>query len=109
MRVFKTLSNYFFYCGIDKEEYEAVKKAAYISNFVIWRILHCFMAAIFGVLFIISMFHGLLSVNRLFYFFAFFYSALATIFFFVMKKDSIIPQFLIYLTITMVFLFGGFC
>ena len=66
MRGLKTLKNYFLYCGIDKDEYNAVKKDAYISNFVIWRVLHLFMAAIFGGLFIISMFYDLLSVNRLF-------------------------------------------
>ena len=35
----RTARNYFLYCGLEKEEYKAVKKDAYISNFVVWRVL----------------------------------------------------------------------
>ena len=34
---FKTIRNYYFYCGIEKDEYNAVKKDAYISNFEVWK------------------------------------------------------------------------
>ena len=106
MRVLRTLLNYFFYCGLEKDEYNALKKDAYVSNFVIWRVLHIFMATVFGLLFILSLFNNPLQVNRLFYGMFFIYSALSLSLFFVLKKDSIIPQFLIYLTITMLFLLG---
>ena len=107
MRGLKILCNYFFYCGIEKDEYNEVKKDAYVSNFVLWRILHLFMVAIFGSLFIASLFPSMLSTNRLFYLISLLYSAIATIFFFILKKDSIIPQFLIYLSITFLFLLGS--
>ena len=85
MRALKKLCNYFFYCGIEKDEYNAVKKDAYVSNFVIWRILHFFMTAVFGVLFVVSLIYDLLSINRLLYLAAFLYSAVALSFFFTLK------------------------
>ena len=106
MRVFKTLLNYFFYCGLEKDEYNALKKDAYVSNFVIWRVLHIFMTSVFGLLFILSLLNNPLQRNRTFYLVFFIYSAAALIFFLILKKDSIIPQFLIYLSITMLFLLG---
>ena len=108
MRGLKNLCNYFFYCGIDKEQYNIVKKDAYISNFVVWRILHFFMTAVFGLLFIVSLIYDLLSVNRVLYFSAFLYSAVAISFFFILKKDSIALQLLIYLSISLLFIFGCF-
>lgn len=105
---FKTLHNYFFYCGIEKAEYNEVKKDAYISNFVIWRCLHIFMAVIFGLLFFASILINLLSANRALYFGAFFYSILAITFFFYLEKDSIFAQLLIYLSISLLFIFGCF-
>ena len=106
--ILKTISNYFLYCGLEKDEYNAVKKDAYISNFMIWRVLHIFMAVLFLFLFTVSLFNHLLKVNQIFYLIAFLYSTAATSFFFSLKKDSIIPQFLIYLTISLLFIFGCF-
>ena len=106
MRGLKKLYNYFFYCGIDKEEYNAVKKDAYVSNFVTWRILHFLIAAALVFLFITSLFNNLLKANQLIYFAGFLYSIAIIILFFVLKKDSIIAQFLIYLTISLLFLLG---
>ena len=108
MKGFKTLCKYFCYCGISKDEYNAVKREAYISNFIIWRILHFFMAALFGALFIISLFNNLLTTNKIFYFSAFIYSLIAILLFFILRKDSIIAQFIIYLSISLLFLLGGF-
>ena len=108
MRVFRKLYNYFFYCGIDKEEYRAVKKEVYISNFVIWRILHILMAATLAFLYITSLFNELLSKNSNVYLIGLIYSLAATGLFFILKKDSIIAQFLIYITITLLFLFACF-
>lgn len=108
MRVFKELCNYFLYCGIEKDEYKAVKKEAYVSNFMVWRILHFLMAALFGFLFLTSLFSELLRINTFFYIFGFVYSVIAIGLFFILKKESIIPQLLIYLSISMLFLFGAF-
>ena len=106
MRALKKLCNYFFYCGIEREEYNAVKKDAYVSNFVIWRILHFLMAVTFAVLFAISLFNNLLRQNCFFYLIAFLYSAVAISFFFLLEKDSLLAQFLIYLSISLLFIFG---
>ncbi len=108
MKVFRILRNYFFYCGLEKDDYNALKKDAYISNFIIWRVLHVFMAVIFGGLFATSLISPLLESNRLFYLVAFIYSTLTISSFFVLKKDSIIPQLIIYLSMSLLFLFGCF-
>ena len=108
MRILRILRNYFFYCGIEKDEYNALKKDAYISNFVIWRILHFLMAGIFGFLFAGSCMSELLKENQLFYLGALIYSVAAIFLFFILRKDSLLAQFLIYLSITVLFLFGCF-
>lgn len=109
MRQFlKTMRNYLFYCGIEKDEYNAVKRNVYISNFVIWRSLHIFLAVVFGLLFFASILIDFISFNRALYFGAFFYSTLAISFFFYFEKDSIAAQLLIYLSISMLFIFSCF-
>lgn len=108
MRILRILRNYFFYCGIEKDEYNALKKDAYVSNFVIWRILHFLMAAIFGALFVSSCLNELLKQNQMFYLGAFVYSIIAIVLFFILRKDSLLAQFVIYLSITVLFLFGCF-
>ena len=106
MKVLRILRNYFFYCGIEKDEYNAIKKDAYISNFEVWRVLHFLMAAVFGAMFIGSLRYELLKANSLLYLLAFVYSVIAIVLFFILKKDSIIAQFLIYLSMSLLFLFG---
>ena len=108
MKALRSIRNYFFYCGIEKDEYNAVKKDAYISNFKVWRLLQIFMVIGFGVLFANSFFSDLLRGNRLFYIYMFLYSVASTCLFFLLKKDSIVVQFLIYLSISMLFLFACF-
>ncbi len=63
MKIIRSFKNYFFYCGIERDEYNAVKKDAYVSNFEVWKILHFLMAAVFGVLFLSSLSSSLLEVN----------------------------------------------
>lgn len=104
----KTVRNYFCYCGIEKDEYNALKKDAYVSNFEVWRILHVLMAAVFAVLSVGSLFSDLMKVNGIFYFSALIYSLIAVGYFFFARKDSLIAQFIIYLSISMLFLFAGF-
>jgi len=107
MKVFKTLRNYICYCGIEKEEYNALKKKdAYVSNYNVWRVLHFLMAGIFGFLFVGSFFSSLMGMNREVYLVAFLYSATALLFFFRLKKDSLAAQLIIYLSISLLFLFG---
>lgn len=109
MKVLETLRNYICYCGIAKEEYNAIKKKdAYVSNFNVWKVLHFLMTVVFGALFVISMFSHLMGMNRVFYLGAFLYSALALCLFCTLKKDSLIAQLLIYLSISVLFVFGGF-
>lgn len=108
MNVFRTIKNYCFYCGLEKNDYNELKKDVYVANFVTWRVLHIFMATIFGSLFVISLLDSLLEVNRIFYFAAFAYSVLTIPVFFLFNKKSIIPQLVIYLSMSVLFLFGCF-
>ena len=50
----------------------------------------------------------MMEMNRVFYLIAFLYSAIAFCSFLVLKKDSLIAQLIIYLSISLLFLFGGF-
>ena len=108
MKILRTIRNYYFYCGIEKEEYNAIKKDAYISNFQVWKLLHFLMTAVFGLLFIASFINQLMSINRWYYFSAFMYSALAIVAFLKLKKDSILAQLIIYLSMSLLFLFAAF-
>ena len=105
-KVLRIVRNYFCYCGIEKEQYKAVKKDAYVSNFEVWRVLHLIMTIAFGVLFVFSLMSSLAASNRYYYLGAFIYSAIVCVFFFILNKRSIIPQLIIYLSISLLFLFG---
>ena len=104
----RQIRNYFCYCGIEKERFKEVKKDAYRSNFEMWRILHIVMDVAFGILFIFSISNSFAADNTWFYLGAFIYSAIASVFFFVLKKESLIAQLLIYLSISVLLLFGCF-
>ena len=106
MKILKAIRRYYFYCGIEKEEYNELKKDAYVSNFEVWRILHFIMVAVFFILFIASMANEMMSINRYYYLGLFIYSVIAIILFFVLEKDSLAAQLLIYLSMSCLFLFG---
>ena len=107
MKFLRTARNYFCYCGIEKKEYNALKKDAYIANFEVWHVLHFLMFAVFALLVIGSQTVDIMSANRPFYLIAFAYSVCAAVLFeFVLKKDSIIAQLVIYLSISVLFLFA---
>lgn len=109
MKVFEILRNYICYCGIEKDEYNALKKQdAYVSNFNVWRVLHFLMSGVFGLLFVGSFFSRLMEANRVLYLVFFLYSAAALFFFFKLKKDSLAAQLIIYLSISLLFLFSCF-
>ena len=108
MKFLKLIRNYLCYCGIEKDDYNAVKKDAYVSNFKTWRILHCLMTAVFAFLFVNSLINSLLAQNKTFYLIALIYSAIITAVFFIFNADSLAAQLLIYLSISMLFLFSIF-
>ena len=83
MNILKTIRRYYFYCGIEKDEYNELKKDAYVSNFEVWRILHFIMAVVFFGLYIASLANGMMSVNRYYYFGLFVYSVIAIVLFFI--------------------------
>ena len=107
MKLLKTIKKYYFYCGIEKDEYNAVKKDAYISNYKVWKILHFLMATIFGALFIVSLFNNIMVANRWFYLGALLYSLIAIIAFLLLKKDSLVAQLMIYFSMSLLFLFAA--
>ena len=106
MKALRTIRNYFFYSGIEKEEYDAVKKDAYVSNYSVWRILHVVMVAAFAFLYLSSLVNDLLETNRLFYLLGLTYSVVASCLFFILKKDSLVAQLIIYLSISLMFIFA---
>ena len=108
MKFLRTVRNYLCYCGIEKNEYKLLKKDAYASNFEVWRIIHILMVVAFGILFTYSLLSGMLSTNKWFYLGGFVYSSIALVFFFILKKRSLAGQLLIYLSISVLFLFGAF-
>ena len=108
MNIIRTIRNYYFYCGIEKDEYNAIKKDAYISNFEVWKILHFMMTAVFCLLFVASFHYRVMETNKSFYLIGFLYSVGALGGFFILKKDSIAAQLLIYLSMSFLFLFGCF-
>ena len=108
MKLMKTIRNYYFYCGIERDEYNAVKKDAYISNFEVWKILHFLMAVVFALLYIASLRVGMMGINSLYYLMALLYSVCALVCFFILKKESIVGQFLIYASMSFLFLFACF-
>ena len=67
MKMLYTLRNYILYCGIEKDAYNAVKKDAYVSNFMVWRILHGLMTFVFALLFVGSLSVDIMAKNKLFY------------------------------------------
>ena len=74
-----------------------------------WRILHILMTIVFAFLFIGSFGVNIMEANKIFYLVALAYSVLATVLFlFVLKKESIIAQLFIYLSISMLYVFGCF-
>ena len=108
MNIVKTIRNYYFYCGIEKDEYNAVKKDAYISNYKVWKILNFLMAAVFCFLYLASLQYRMMEINRWFYLIGFLYFICAIACFFVLKNDSITAQFLIYISMSFLFLFACF-
>lgn len=108
MKFLKKARDYLCYCGIERDEYNALKKDMYVSNFTVWRVLHCLMTLVFAFLFVNSLVVDIMKSNMVFYLVALIYSVVVTcLFLFILKKDSILAQLVIYLSISLLFLFGG--
>ena len=107
-KVLGKIRDYFCYCGITKEEYDAIKKDVYVSNFVIWRVLHALMTIVFGALFINALISNALRQNLFFYLGLFIYSTVSfVLFLFVFRKGTLIAQLYIYLSAIALFIFGA--
>ena len=106
MKVLKKIRDYLCYCGIEKKEYDAIKKDTFAANYEVWRILHCFMSVLFGFLLVYSLFADLFKSNTYFYLGIFLYSVAETLAFFFVKKPSALTQTLIYVSIAVLFVFG---
>ena len=96
MNLLKKLRNYICYCGIEKEEYNKVKKDAYASNYDVWKILHYLMIVVFGFLFVVSLFTDVIEMNRMYYFLLLLYSVFAAVIFHFLDKREMPAQFVIY-------------
>ena len=99
--------NYLLSCGIEEEEYRLLKKSAYISNFNVWRILNGLMVTVFALLFVNSLISEMLATNMIYYAVALGYAVITFVAFFFLRKDSIAAQLWIYLSISLLFLFGA--
>ena len=99
----------FAYCGVTKEEYNSVKKDAYVNNFNVWKYLHFFLALAFCVSFIEAILYAgfskvaVIRLVMLVYFIVVGFIFLTPL----IKKDSIIGQLIIYLSMV-VLLIGTF-
>ena len=89
MKFLKKIRRYYLYCGIEKDEYNELKKDAYVSNFEVWRILHFIMFVVFFGLFVASLSNEMMSVNRDYYLAFLLYSGIAIGLFSILKKDSL--------------------
>ena len=107
MKELRILRDYLCYCGIDKAEYNAVKRDAYISNFRVWRILHCAMIMVFASLYTYSNFRSFEVENSPLYMSLLFYSLISAFAFFTLNEKSLLAQFWIYLSISLLFLFSA--
>ena len=108
VKALHVIRNYILYCGIEKDAYNAIKKDAYVSNFKVWRVLHCLMTFVFALLFVGSLSVDIMEKNKWFYLLMFIYEAVVTcLFLFILRKDSLVAQLIIYCSISMLFLFGA--
>ena len=95
----KKLIRLFLYCGVSKEEYNSVKKDAYVSNFNVWKHLHLFMLLAFAFMFLESVLHNGFGTATILRSLVVIYAATVTyFFFFVLDPDSLAAQLIIYLT-----------
>ena len=106
-KAFTRLCNLLFYCGFSREEYNSVKKEAYISNFNAWKYLHVFMAIVFAALLGVSLVNGNALVNVAVRSGLLVYSLVCVVLMFcVLPADSVRGQLLIYVTMIILLVLG---
>lgn len=100
----------FCYCGLTRDEYESVKKEAYISNFNVWKYLHALMILGYAIMTGFSALYGGLAQITLIWLRMLSYSIIAgTCFFTVLQRDSLIAQLIIYLSMILLMLSSIMC
>ena len=95
----------FLYCGVPKDEYNSVKKDAYVSNFRVWKYLHLFIGIAFAALYADNILQSGLTLNSFIRLGMLCYSA-AVFYLFSghVKEDSLAGQLIIYLTMVLLLL-----
>lgn len=99
----KKLLSYFLYCGLTKEQYKGVKKEAYKTNFRVWKIVHFILLGLSLILLCMELpnadknvvNYDIMSYGAM----AIYCLIVSFLFWFVFKEDSLIAQFVIYLSI----------
>ena len=98
-RLLQKVRDLFCFCGLTKEEYRSIKKEAYISNFSVWKYLHvCFLIGYVLVALMLPPDNyisssGILTLAGILYF-----TVASLLFFFLLKKEWLLSQFVIYLS-----------
>ena len=98
-KLLRRLRDLFCYCGVSKETYRDLKKEAYVSNFKVWKHLHCALLVGFCLLTVIlTIIHGVTDVTLVQMFMVGYFAATSILFTSVYREDSLRAQFNIYLT-----------
>ncbi len=101
------LKNLFCYCGLTRDEYHAVRKEAYAANFYVWKYLDLMLAVSFLAIFFTMIGHRDRDTAQILLLSIVGYSAIsAALFHFVLKKESLAAQFMIYGSMVLLMLYG---
>jgi len=91
--------NYFVNCGVSGEEYRSLKKKCYVRNFSVWKGLHILLTVLAGLMTVFPLISGISTEYVASYGALAGYALVVSLLFcFVLKKDGITAQLLIYLT-----------
>ena len=97
--------NLFCYCGLDKEAYRSIKKEAYISNFQVWQYLHIlFLVGYAALALLLYNYDGVTPATYVQLGMTAYFIVMSVLMVFVFKKDSLIAQFAIYLSMILLLL-----
>ena len=92
------------YCGLSKDEYQTIKRDAYINNFAVWKILNALMILVYAIMAFVSVAFNGYNISSVIQIVMTGYFAIVNfLFFFVLKEDSLPAQFVIYLSMIMMF------
>ena len=103
------IKNAFCYCGLEKTDYNKIKRQAYVANFKMWRWLHVIGLILSIGLYISSYAGNFISVSRTYALVLMLYFLVCVILFsHVFREDSLVAQFVIYLSMILILLYGYF-